>query len=47
MSCDIILFNSRQEIHSVDEVNETELDPTDLCTVFESHFKSNKKDGKH
>jgi len=39
MSWDIVLFNSRQKITSVDEVDDTQLEPADFCSAFENHFK--------
>ena len=38
MSWDIVLFNSRQKINSVEEVDEEKLEPTDFCSILESHF---------
>jgi hypothetical protein len=39
MSWDIVLFNSRQKISSVEEVDDTQLEPTDFCSALENHFK--------
>lgn len=47
MSWDIVLFNSRQKIESPEEVDETQLEPTDFCAVFESHFTEIVKDDNH
>lgn len=47
MSWDIVLFNSRQKIESVEEVDETQLEPTDFCSVFEKHFDQIIKDDNH
>jgi len=47
MSRDIVLFNSRQKIQSVEEVDETQLEPTDFCSVFESYFDNIERDGNH
>ena len=47
MSWDIVLFNSRQNISSPEEVDENQLEPTDFCTVFENHFKQIVIDGNH
>ena len=47
MSWDIVLFNSRQKIGSLDEVDEAQLDPTYFCFVFENHFHNITKDGNH
>jgi len=47
MSWDIVLFNSRQKITSVEEVDDTQLEPTDFCAVFESHFSQIIEDDNH
>lgn len=47
MSWDIVLFNSRQKIESPAEVDETQLEPTDFCSVFENHFAEIVKDDNH
>lgn len=47
MSWDIVLFNSRQIINSVEEVDEEQLVPTDFSAVLESHFKNIEKDDNH
>ena len=40
MSWDIVLFNSRQIINSVEEIDEEQLVPTDFCSVLESRFEN-------
>jgi hypothetical protein len=47
MSWDIVLFNSRQKITSVEEVDDTQLEPADFCSAFESHFTEIIKDDDH
>lgn len=47
MSWDIVLFNSRQKIELPEEVDETKLEPTDFCSVFENHFDKIVKDDNH
>ena len=47
MSWDIVLFNSRQKIASVEEVDDTQLEPTNFCAAFESHFAGIIKNGDH
>ena len=47
MSWDIILFNSRQNIKSIEDVEETMLEPTDFCSVLEKHFEEILKDDNH
>lgn len=47
MSWDIVLFHSRQKIKSVEEVDDTQLEPTDFCSAFECHFTEIIKDNDH
>ena len=47
MSWDIVLFNSRQKITSVEEVNDSQLEPTDFCSALESHFPEIVKEDNH
>jgi hypothetical protein len=47
MSWDIVLFHSRQKIELPEAIDETQLEPTDFCSVFESHFAEIVKDGNH
>ena len=47
MSWDIVLFNSRQKITSVEDVDDTQLEPTDFCSAFENHFAEIIKDDNH
>lgn len=47
MSWDIVLFNSRQKITSVEEMDDTQLEPTDFCSALESHFAEINKDDNH
>ena len=47
MSWEIILFNSRQKINSLEEVDESQLEPTDFCAVFEDHFEKIIIDDDH
>ncbi|QSS96633.1 hypothetical protein [Psychroflexus sp. ALD_RP9] len=45
MSWDIVLFNSKQKIQSVAELDETLLEPTDFSGILESSFERiNKKE---
>lgn len=45
MSWDIVLFNSKQKINSVAELDETQLEPTNFSEILESSFdRINKKD---
>lgn len=47
MSWDIVLFNSRQRIEVVEEIDDSQLEPTDFCSVLESHFDDIIADGNH
>ena len=47
MSWDIILFNSKQKIISVAELDENQLEPTDFSGILESSFDRIKKDDNH
>jgi hypothetical protein len=47
MSWDIVLFNSKQKIKSVAELDESQLKPTDFSGILESSFDQVKKDGNH
>ena len=47
MSWDIVLFNSRQKINSVEEMDDSQLEPTDFCAVLENHFKQIIKNDNH
>lgn len=47
MSWDIVLFSSRQKIQSLDELDETQLEPTDFCAVLESHFNDIEHSDNH
>jgi hypothetical protein len=47
MSWDIVLFNSRQKINHVEDVDEIQLEPTDFCNAFENHFEQIIKDDNH
>jgi len=38
MSWDIVLFNSRQKIETIEDLNEDCLEPTDFCSALEQHF---------
>ena len=40
MSWDIVLFNSKQKIESVEEVDESHLIDTDFDSAFQSHFEN-------
>ena len=47
MSWDIVLFNSRQKIDSIEELDATQLEATDFCAVFENHFEQIIKSDNH
>lgn len=47
MSWDIVLFNSKQKIISVAELDETQLEPTDFTGILEKSFDRIEKDNNH
>ena len=47
MSWDIVLFDSRQKIESVAELDENQLEPTDFSGILENSFDRLKKDDNH
>tara|TARA_R110000737_G_scaffold284462_1_gene290962 strand:+ start:73 stop:453 length:381 start_codon:yes stop_codon:yes gene_type:complete len=44
MSWSIVLFNSKQKINSVAELDENQLEPTDFIGILENSFDEIKKD---
>lgn len=47
MSWDIILFNSKETIGSIEELNEDNLVPTDFTEILETSFDVIVKDNNH
>ena len=47
MSWDIVLFNSKQKIELVSELDENQLEPTDFDGILENSFDRIKKDDNH
>ena len=47
MSWDIVLFNSKQKIESIAELDENQLEPTDFDTILEQSFNRIKKEDNH
>ena len=47
MSWDIVLFNSRQKINTIAELDENQLEPTDFSGILENSFDRIKKDANH
>ena len=47
MSWDIVLFNSKQKIKSVAELDENQLEPTDFSGILESSFEQIHSDENH
>ncbi|MGJ8715162.1 MAG: hypothetical protein ACSHXG_08670 [Maribacter stanieri] len=47
MSWDIVLFNSKQKINSVTELDETQLEPTDFSGILETSFDRLNKNENH
>lgn len=45
MSWDIVLFNSKQKITSVAELDETKLEPTNFSGILENSFDRIEKNG--
>ena len=47
MSWDIVLFNSKQKIESVAELDETQLEPTNFSGILENSFERINKKENH
>lgn len=47
MGWEIVIFNSKQKFYSIEEVDDNQLEPTNFCSVFESHFDKIVKDNNH
>ncbi|MDH5379719.1 MAG: hypothetical protein OEW75_02635 [Cyclobacteriaceae bacterium] len=47
MSWDIILFNTKQKIDSIEEVDESQLEPIDFSQILEGSFSEIVKDDNH
>jgi len=47
MSWDIVLFNSKQKIKVISELDENQLEPTDFDGILENSFDRIKKDDNH
>ncbi len=47
MSWDVILFNSKEKIGSIEHINENELEPTNFCSILESAFNNVIRDEDH
>ncbi|MBW8244599.1 hypothetical protein K1F50_17460 [Muricauda oceani] len=47
MSWDIVLFNSKQKIESVAELDENQLEPIDFTEILENSFDRINKDDNH
>lgn len=47
MSWDIVLFNSRQTIKLIEEIDEEQLEPTDFCSALENQFDKIEKNDNH
>lgn len=47
MSWDIVLFNSKEKIESIEGLDENKLEPTDFTGILESSFKEIVKDENH
>jgi hypothetical protein len=47
MSWDIVLFNSKEKIESIEELDEDKLEPIDFTNILESSFSEIVKDENH
>lgn len=47
MSWDVVLFNSKQKFNSIEELDDTQLEPTDFSSVLEKHFDQVIKNDNH
>ena len=47
MSWDIVLFNSKETIASIEELNEDKLEPIDFTEILGNSFEEVIKDGNH
>ena len=47
MSWDIVLFNSREKITLVEELDPDQLEPTDFWSAFDDHFEEIEKSDGH
>jgi len=47
MSWDVVLFNSKQKIESIEKLDEESLEPIDFCGILESYFENIIKDDNH
>lgn len=47
MSWDVILFHSKQQIKSIEDLDDNELEPIDFCEAIEKHFPYIIKDENH
>lgn len=47
MSWDIVLFNSRQTIKSIEDIDENQLESTNFCSVLENQYDRIVRDDNH
>jgi hypothetical protein len=47
MSWDIVLFNSKQTIELIEELDDAQLEQTDFFSILDSHFDNIKTDDDH
>ena len=47
MSWDIVLFNSKETVVSIEELNEDKLEPIDFTGILGNSFEEVRKDGNH
>lgn len=46
MSWDIVLFNSKQKIKSISELDQAQLEPSDFSGILEKLIPTNKQEKK-
>lgn len=47
MSWDVFLFNTKQKVETIEEIDEGLLEPTDFCSIFEHHFSKIGRDDNY
>ncbi len=47
MSWDIVIFSSKQKVHSLEELDKALLVPVDFCSTLEKHFVNIRHDGDY
>jgi hypothetical protein len=47
MSWDVFLFNTKQKVETIEEIDEDVLEPIDFCSIFEHHFSKIGRDDNY